>query len=171
MHILVPIILASLTIGGSVYVAHEAGYIPIEQTLQIQEPINYQQVCGSCLEEKYRNVLDEIPNLDKIKYEVYISSSNRIEVANDYIQKMTNDGYNLEYQGMKTVYGVDVYYYGFVKGITVVGIAISNGADIGYPEANSIILYTTGNALDYQEIINWYKDDGLSDIENPNSTG
>lgn len=160
MNPIIPILVASLTIGaGATYVAHDAGYVPVKEFMETEEPVGYQQVCSECVINnipEYQTVKDEIPNLEKIKYEFYISTSNYLEIIQDYKDQLKNDGYKLEYQGEKIVKNITIHYAGFIKGLTAVGIAITSGEEFNYPEAESIVLYTTGNVLDYKEIYNWY---------------
>jgi hypothetical protein len=150
------IIAAFAVIGGaSTIVAVDQGYIPITQTLQIERPVGYTKLCTSCYEEKYQEILSQVPNLDKIKYEVFGSDNTYLEIYVDYKQKLEKEGYQEHTVGSKEIEGVHIRYYGFLKGITVAGIAIASGKDVNLPY-ESIVLYTTGSALDYQEIIDWY---------------
>jgi len=162
MHIAIPIIMTICGAVGGTYVAHDAGYIPITQIMDTKEPVGYQPVCSSCIEENYRDIISEIPNLNKIKYNVYISTSNHLEIVQDYNDRLKDEGYQLETSGEKNFRNITIYYYGFIKGITAVGIAIVKGSQLGFPEAESFILYSTGNVMDYQAIINWYNTNGLS---------
>jgi len=150
------IVVGLVGLGGTTYVMHEAGYLPVAQLLETKEPVEYQPVCSSCIEKHYQSIIQDIPNLDKIKYNFYISGSNYLEVHEDYKKRLKKEGYTEKVSGVKTIKNVTIHYYGFIKGITAVGIAIANGEDLSYPEAQSVILYSTGNVLDYQKIIEWY---------------
>jgi len=160
MNPIIPILVASLTVGaGATYVAHDAGYIPMKQLMTTEEPVGYQQICSDCIINRlgdYKNILDEIPNLDKIKYEVYVSQSNHLEITQDYKNKLEQKGYSIKFDGTKTVQNMEIKYIFFIKGLTGIGIAITDGEQLGYPEAKSIVLYTTGNVMDYKEIYEWY---------------
>ena len=157
MHPIIIIAVVSSIASGAGYVAVDQGYIPIGPTLQVERPIGYTKLCTSCYEEKYEDILDQIPNLDKIKYDVFGSDNTYLEIFVDYKQKLEADGFHEETSGIKTVKGIEVRYYGFLKGITAVGIGIALGSDVDLPY-ESVVLYTTGSALDYQEIIDWYNE-------------
>jgi hypothetical protein len=45
---------------------------------------------------------------------------------------------------------------GFLKGLTVVGVVVTDDADdeFGY---DTVVLYATGSAFDFQEILEWYQ--------------
>lgn len=155
------ILVASITIGaiGTTYVAYDAGYVPIKEFMTTEEPIGYERVCGDCVLNQlgdYKNIIDEMPNLKNIKYEFYISTANYLEIIEDYTTRLTKAGYTLEVEGSKTINDINLRYIGFVEGITAVGIVIASGDELGYPEAESLLLYTTGNVIDYQAIYDWY---------------
>jgi len=164
MHIVGILAVATIigSIGAGVYVAEEQGYIPTEKNLQIIEPLGYKEISSTSLEHRFQSILDEIPNYHKLKKKIYISDYNTQEISLDYKQKLEADDYTEYTNGKRRYQDIEINYYGFLKGISAVGLVIVPGDDVGYP-TESVILYTTGNALDYKEILDWYN--GLSGKE------
>ena len=114
------------------------------------EPINTQEYI-----EEYPE-LGEMPNLDKIKYDAWKTDLTVEQVINSYKQKLSKDGYDLQYENTIDFDGKEYYVLGFLKGITAVGILISLDTNSG-DDYNSEVIYSTGNAFDFEEIINWYQ--------------
>ena len=100
--------------------------------------------------------LGEMPNLDKINYDAWKTDLTVEQVVNSYKQKLSKDGYDLQYENTIDFDGKEYYVLGFLKGLTAVGILISLDTTSG-DNYNSEVIYATGNALDFKEIIDWYQ--------------
>ena len=147
-------IIVLLGIGG--FVAYNAGFVPINEFLEVQKP------AGTAVELNAGKFMDEcpefenIPNLDKIKYKIYGINESISSVVTEYKQKLEKDGYSVKYNGTVHAGEMSFQYYGFLKGITAVGIIMTSDANriSGY---ETVVLYTIGNVFDYKEIIDWYR--------------
>lgn len=162
------VVIVALTIivgaGAGGYIAYDAGYIPITDLMTVEKPLGYREINIENYEQQYKDVISQIPNIDNIKYQVFESDYNSFEIYSDYKNRLENQGYQEKVVGSKTINGINVKYYGFLKGITAVGIAIVSGADVGRG-TESVILYTTGSALDYKEMIDYFNGlDGSNEI-------
>jgi hypothetical protein len=141
-----------LGIGG--FVSYNAGFIPIKELLETQEPI------GKAEEINIDEYMDEypeienIPNLDKLKYKAYGTDESIDAVANDYKQKLENDGYSIKYEGTVYKRGIPFQCYGFLKRFTAVGIIMTSDANVTFGHETRV-LYTTGSVFDYREIMNF----------------
>jgi len=146
-----------LSIVGAIgSLAYSAGFIPITGFLDINTPPGtYSELNTNELIENYPEVND-MPNLDKIKYKAYGTDGSVESIASYYQEKLEKEGYKLLREGTLHLDGKTFQYYGFLKGLTVVGILLTPDAEneTGY---GTMVVYTTGSALDYQEILNWYE--------------
>lgn len=136
--------------------AFNMGYMPIKAFLNVPEPIG---CAGEINADDYMSeysVLKGIPKLDKIKYKIFVSDASLETVANNYEYDLEKQGYKLDYSGTITKKGITFHYYGFVKGITAIGIILTDDVEdlFGHETA---VLSTIGNIYDYKEVINWYK--------------
>jgi len=154
------LILAVLLIVGTIIcAAYATGFIPITNFLGVKKPV------GESVELNVDNYLKEypklkeIPNLDKIKKAAYATNEPVDTVISDYTNKLEKEGYGLKYEGSGDFDGKSFQYYGFLKGLTAVVIVVKSDAnkEFGYDNA---ILYTTGNALDFKAILDWYENQG-----------
>ena len=132
------------------------GYLPIKAFMQVPEPIG---CTGEINIESYMNEYPDIkgiPRLDDIKYKIFSSDASLETVANHYKYKLKNDGYRIDYEGVITKKGITFHYYGFVKGITAVGILLTDDIEeiFGYETA---VLSTTGDIYAYKDIVSWCK--------------
>lgn len=132
------------------------GYLPIKAFMDVPEPIG---CAGEINIQSYMNEypdLKGIPKLDDIKYKIFSSDASLGTVANHYKYKLKNDGYRIDYEGVITKKGITFHYYGFVKGITAVGIILTDDIEeiFGHETA---VLSTIGNIYDYKEIASWCK--------------
>jgi len=100
--------------------------------------------------------LGEMPNLDKIKYKAWKTDSTVEQVIDSYKQDLSKGGYNLQYENTIKFDGKEYYVLGYLKGLTAVGILISSDTNLD-DDYDSEVLYATGNALDFKEILDWYK--------------
>jgi hypothetical protein len=102
---------------------------------------------------------NEIPNLDKIKKAAYGTDASIDTVISDYTEKLNKEGYSLKYDGTGDLDGNSFQYYGFLKGITAVVIIVTSDGnkELAY---KTEVLYTTGNALDFKAILDWYENQG-----------
>lgn len=135
--------------------AYILGYIPFG--LSVKPPIgNIEQIQIEKYLEKYPEI-DTLPNLDKILYDV-IETDKSIELVSDeYKEELENDGYSLKYEGTGYLSGKKFRYFGYLKGITAVGIILSDEADEDVNH-KTIVVYMTGNAFDFIPMVNWYKE-------------
>lgn len=112
-------------------------------------PINTQKYI-----EEYPE-LAEIPNLDKIRYNAWKTDSTVEQVVNSYKKDLMRDGFNIKYENTLVFNGKEYRVLGLLKGLTAVGILVSS--DYDYADIyESEVLYITGNALDFKEILDWY---------------
>lgn len=148
-----------LIVGTIVCAAYVTGFIPITNFLSVKKPV------GDSVElnvddylQEYPE-LNEIPNLDKIKKAAYGTDESIDDVVSDYRAELESEGYGLKYEGSGDFNGKSFQYYGFLKGLTaVVIIATSDGVE--ELEYKTEVLYTTGNALDFRAILDWYENQG-----------
>ncbi|UCB57933.1 MAG: hypothetical protein JSV67_04815 [Thermoplasmatales archaeon] len=101
--------------------------------------------------EKYP-LISEIPNLDKIEKNFYDTDENSTSIVEFYKQKLSDEGYSLRYEDTIQIEGTEFTVLGFTKGVTAVGILISTNDSDG-----SEVIYTTGNAVDFLDILEWYQ--------------
>jgi len=132
------------------------GYLPIKAFLQTPEPIG----CAGEIEiesfiQQYP-ALEEIPNLDKIKCKVYLSDASTSSVGENFKYQLKKDGYTLDYEGVITKKGITFHYYGFTKGITAIGILLTDDINQVFNHETAV-LSTIGSIYDYQELSQWYK--------------
>ncbi len=154
--IVVAIIVILSIVGAIGSLAYSAGFIPVKDFLDVKEPPgSYVELNAEDFIEEYPEIND-MPNLDKIKYKAYGADESVESIAKYYKEKMEKDGYNLLREGTAYLDGKNFQYYGFLKGLTAVGVLLVSGADqeIGH---NTMVVYTTGSALDYKEILDWYQ--------------
>jgi len=134
------------------FIIYYLGYIPIG--LSVIEPI------GNAKTVDVANLIDEfpsmgdMPNLDKIEYEAFDTDASVEEIVNTYHNRLIDEGYSQEYSGTVVLDGVTFEVNGYVKGLTAVGILTTDEITENY---DSLVLYATGNALDFKEILDWYK--------------
>jgi len=148
-------ITALLGIGG--FAAYNAGFIPIKELLEIQEPIgNAEEINIDEPMDKYPEI-KSIPYIDKLKYKVYGVDESMDAVANDYQKKLENNGYSVKYEGIIYKRGTPFQYHGFLKGFTAIVIIMTSDGNVSFGH-ETMVLYTTGSVFDYREIIAWLKE-------------
>ena len=132
--------------------AYFFGFIPV--ALAVKEPVgNYVEMDASSYIQEYPE-LNEIPNLEKVKYEVFGTDAPRESIKNSYAQQLEGERYSLYREGFINIDGENFEFLAYLKGITAVVIIISEDGEL--LNQDTLVLYTTGNALDYQEILDWY---------------
>ena len=125
-------------------------YLPF--FLKPVEPIgNYEEKSMDSYIEKHP-LISEIPNLDKIEKNFYDTDENSTSIIEFYKQKLSEEGYSLKYEDTIQIEGYEFAVLGYTKGVTAVGILISNNDSDG-----SEVIYTTGNAVDFIDILEWYQ--------------
>ena len=150
-------ILTILSVGTIVlllifFMTFSFGFIPIG--LSVIEPIgNVKTVNVEDLIEELPSMAD-MPNLDKIEYEAYDTDESVSNITENYQDKLVSEGYSLKYSGTVELDGVTFNVYGYLKGLTAVGILTTDEITDDY---DSLVLYATGNALDFKEILEWYQ--------------
>ncbi len=141
-----------LGIGG--FVTYNAGFIPIKELLETQEPIgNTEEINIDEYMDEYPEIKN-IPNLDNLKYKAYETDESIDAVANDYKLKLENDGYSIKYEGTVYKRGIPFQYYGFLKRFTAVGIIMTSDVNVTFGNETKV-LYTTGSIFEYREIMNF----------------
>ncbi len=157
------IIIIFLGICGSV--AYNSGYIPIKRFMAVKRPIGEAEEINIDEHMNKHPEIREFPYIDKIKYKVFGTNRSINAVANDYKKKLGNEGYKVLYEGVAYKDEIPFQYYGFIKGLTGVGIIITSDENVTL-NYETMVLYTTGSAFDYREILRWYKDndDLIGDI-------
>jgi len=154
--ILITSAIVILVVGAIGGIAYNAGFLPITGLLSVKEP------AGSSVPldiESYMEMypeLAEMPNLDHIKYEAFGTDVSTNVVIDEYTQQLEAEGYHVEYDGTVEMDGSSLQFVGFLKGLTAVGIIITDepAEDVGH---DTVVLYATGNALDFKEILDWYQ--------------
>jgi len=144
----------SLVFVTCVFIAYSLGYIPIG--LSVKPPIgNFGRVPVEQYLEEYPEVGD-MPNLDKILYEVIGTDEPLNSVLNSYKEELEREGYALKYEGSGYAAERNFVYVGYLKGFTAVGIILCEEA---YEEFNyeTMVVYMTGNAYDFIPLLNWYQ--------------
>ena len=152
-------IIIIIGIFGSV--VYNAGYIPLKRFMEVKKPLgNAEEI--NIDEHIYKHPeIKKFPYLDKLKYKVFGTNRSISVVANDYKEELEKEGFILLYDGVAYKGDIPLQYYGYLKGLTGVGIIITDDENVTQAY-ETMILYTTGNALDYRKILTWYRDN--SDI-------
>jgi len=154
--ILITSAIVILVVGAIGGIAYNAGFLPITGLLSVKEPAgssvpldieSYMEMCPE---------LAEMPNLDHIKYEAFGTDVSTSVVIGEYAQQLEAEGYHVEYDGTVEMDGRSLQFVGFLKGLTAVGIISTDEPteDVGH---DTVVLYATGNALDFKEILDWYQ--------------
>jgi len=139
-------------IGGAAFTAYNMGFIPVN--LSVKKPAGTSATVDiACYMQEYPE-LDEIPNLDKIKYGVYSTDASSNSVKTEYKQQLETEGYNLYREGSILVDGTDFKFTAYLKGLTAVVIIVAENCEAF--DDDTVVLYTTGNAFYYREILDWY---------------
>jgi hypothetical protein len=155
------LIVVIIIIGIFGSVVYNAGYIPLKRFMEVKKPLgNADEI--NIDEHIYKHPeIKKFPYLDKLKYKVFGTNESISVVANNYKEKLEKDGFKLLYDGVAYKGDIPLQYYGYLKGLTGVGIIITDDENVTL-DYETMILYTTGNALDYRKILTWYRDN--SDI-------
>lgn len=152
--VLIVLLICAIVIISIFFIAYYLGYIPI--FLSAKEPIgNYETVDIENLIDEIQDIGD-IPNLDKLEYKAYNTDASTNDVIDDYHRKLINEGYHLEYNDTIELNSLTLQVRGYLKGLTAVAI-LATDEPIGSSGFDSVVLYVTGNALDFREIIDWYQ--------------
>ncbi|KYK23216.1 hypothetical protein AYK21_02990 [Thermoplasmatales archaeon SG8-52-2] len=153
------VVIIIIGIFGSV--VYNAGYIPMKRFMEVKKPLgNADEI--NIDEHIYKHPeIKKFPYLDRLKYKVFGTNRSISVVANDYKEELEKDGFKLLYDGVAYKGDIPLQYYGYLKGLTGVGIIITDDENVTQAY-ETMILYTTGNALDYRKILTWYRDN--SDI-------
>jgi len=128
-------------------------YIPL--FYEIKKPVgNYEEIKLENMVDDFPDLAD-MPNLENINYKTFKTDETSSNIENGYKSQLENEGFNLEYEDY--IYHNDNEYkvLGFLKGLKAVGIIITEDSD--QISEFSKVLYSTGNALDFKEILDWYK--------------
>ena len=125
-----------------------SGFLPVPGCYETSAPAgNYEEIpLESYIEETPE--LAEMPNLNKIEHKIWKTDLPSDQIVNSYKQNLSDKGYNLEYDGIVSLDEKEYTALGFLKGLTAVGILVSNDGDV---------IYATGFATDFIEIVEWYQ--------------
>jgi hypothetical protein len=133
-------------------IAYHLGYIPIG--LSVIEPIgNAKTVDVDNLIDEFPSIVD-MPNLDKLEYKAYDTDASVGDVVANYHNRLIGEGYSSKYSGTVELDGVPFEVNGYLKGLTAVGILTTDEITENY---DSLVIYATGNALDFRDILDWYQ--------------
>jgi hypothetical protein len=101
--------------------------------------------------------MKDIPGIEHIKYEVFVSNDSRQQVIVYYTDLLEKDGYSFhdEYSGMQTYEYAEIYYYTFIKGLNGVVIYVSQD------DQHTWVCYSTGDVLQYKEIFKYMVDHNI----------
>jgi len=151
---LIALLIVSMIAVSVFFVAYYFGFIPIG--LAVREPVgNVETIDVDMYIDEFPELAD-MPNLDKIEYAAYGTDASIDEIDKDYDKRLTDDGYHLDYTGTFEVDGTTFEVKGYLKGLTAVAI-LTTDEDNEIFDYESLVMYATGNALDFQEILNWYE--------------
>lgn len=152
------------TLSGGYVLTETTGIIPSGSNLDLLEPKgNMDFDADEYIEEygHYWDIINDVPNINKLNYQVFESSCTIGEIHSDYKWRLETRGFSEEYTGTIDADGVKVSYVGFLKGLTAVGVLMTEGRNLDR-DCETVVLYTSGFAGDYQEIIRWYELNGGS---------
>ena len=134
---------------------YNAGYVPINPFLEIKEPAgNAREISYMQIKEKYP-IVDSIPEIKTVKHELFGTDETITNIAREYKKDLSNDGFKLKYSGSTELKGINVHYYGFIKGITAAVILMTSD-DVGVANTETIVLYSIDNIFSYKSIIDKY---------------
>ena len=102
-------------------------------------------------------LLEEVPGIENINYEIFVSNETMKIIFNEYKEILENDGYNYheEYSGEFMYESSRIYYYTFMKGLNGVVIYMT------YHNSQTWICYSSGNVLQYQEIFDYMQENDI----------
>ena len=151
----VSIIIVFLILITAFTTTYNAGYIPIKSLMEVKEPSgNAREISYTQVKEKYP-LIDSIPEIKAVKHKLYGTDDPIPNVANKYERDLLSDGFKLKYCDNTEIKGVNVHYYGYLKGFTAVVILMTSD-DVGVANTETIVLYSTSNIFSYKAIINKY---------------
>lgn len=137
-------------------IAFNMGYLPVKAFLPLEKPVG---TLGSIeinnFIEEYKEITG-IPDIEDLKYKLFISEATPENIIENYKYQLKQKGYKLQQRGITTKKGIDLEYYGFTKGITAIGLIITDEIN-QLLDQKTTILYTTGSVFDYKDIIDWYE--------------
>ncbi len=149
------IFIAFFIISTILVTSYNTGYLPVNSLLEIKEPSGrYTEIKYSEIERNYP-ITNAIPEIKDIKNKLYESDENIRVISENYKKDLLNEGYKLEYNGVENIKGINVHYYGYIKGITAVVILITSD-NIDTFDSDTLVLYSTGNIFSYKNIIDRY---------------
>jgi hypothetical protein len=95
--------------------------------------------------------MKDIPGIENINYEIYVSNNSMQQVINYYQDVLGEKGYSYheEYSNVGSYENSDIYYHTFIKGLNGVVIYLANY------NLKTWICYSTGNVFQYQEIFDY----------------
>ena len=94
--------------------------------------------------------LKELDGIENINYEIFITNNSMQNIIQYYSDILELDGYSIsnEYSGITPPEYYELNYYTFLKGLNGVVIFIKTHENLTW------VFYSTGNLLEYQNILN-----------------
>jgi len=148
------IVIIILGIFGSV--VYNAGYIPIKRFMPVKKPIGDAEEINIDEHINKHPEIRNFPYINRLKYKIFGTNRSIKAVINDYKKKLGDEGYKLLYDGVVYKDDIPLQYYGFLKGLTGIGIILTDDENVTL-NYETMVLYSTGSILDYREILTWYK--------------
>jgi len=149
----VTLVLLLLLVG--VFFSYCSGYIPVTALMETKEPVGNVKELGVGIFARYYPKVVNNPVLDKFKYSIYGTDESFSAVVDDYDERLTSEGYSLEYKDVERVNGLKVRSYGYVKGLTGVGIVVLTNVRLFFGH-KTVVLYSTGSVFDYNSLLDEY---------------
>lgn len=137
--------------------AYNAGYVPIKHFLKTKEPSGFaREISYMQIKEEYP-IVDSIPEIKSVKHKLYGTDDTISNVADKYKQDLSEEGFKLKYCGNTKVKGINIHYYGYIKGITA-AVILMTCDDVGLANTETVVLYSTSNVFTYKSLIDKYSD-------------
>lgn len=154
-------IILLISISAIVVVAVDQDYVAVNlmgvTNLETHEPIgSYNEIDINDFVESYPGLYDEfvkIPHINDTKKSIYLTRYSADDVMDAYHDQLTGLGYSLQKHG-HTVFMYPFKYCGYLKLGTAVGILVTDE----FPGFPTLVFYTTGSSLHYNDISNYFKE-------------
>jgi hypothetical protein len=166
-------VIAILTASGlGSYVAVQNGYVPVKVLADINPELSSLKAVvppGNATELSLEDILDrypeiaetlatEVPHYNELIVKIYSTGEALDDVGAFYNSWLTAKGFTCIKSGYMQIGNLDegilpIYYYGYQKGITGVGLVMTD-----YRPGESFVVYTTGYSSYYGDIITWLEE-------------
>jgi len=132
-----------------------SGFIPVTALMETKEPAgNFEELGIGSFARYYPKIAND-PVLDKFKYKIYGTDASQSEVIEDYDERLSSEGYSLEYKDDERINGFRLRSYGYVKGLTGVGIIVLTNVRLFFGH-RTVVFYSTGSVFDYMDLLDEY---------------